>query len=216
VNLDEATLRQRIQDAVSRPIAAPDLVGNVARRARRNVRRARVATAAGTLAVVAVAAVAVTRLPVRGEDATASGPPVSAACPAEPPENVPHPGPSDKLLSGHPGAATLCLYGFSQSGSTLVDPVDIAGSQWSSMLNALRSAQKQGNTACTAEKIDPRHLLILRYSDHTADLVIDLSGCGTVSNGSAERLLPSLVRDLMREQNPGQPVPTDGPPPAGD
>jgi hypothetical protein len=202
VNLDEETLRRRIHDgihaAAEQPIAAPDLLAGVARRARRNARRTRVAGALGAVALVAVGSLMVADLPRLGNQGTngvtsQTTSPTKApvtSCPPDSPAVLPQKGPADALFTGQPTSATLCVY---DPGGNLKQAA-IDGARWAGLEAALRPGEVLGGRTCLSSLVFGKDLLILHYADGTvADLLIDNSGCGTVTNGAASRYAPARL-----------------------
>lgn len=200
---DSRPLVEGLHELAGQAAAAPGLFEAVAVGARR--RRARVRAASGAvLAVGGVLAVAggAAVWPSSGAGgqaatmaATHSIAPVR--CPADSPRGPHGKGPADRLFTGTPAAATLCIYGVTVNGIVL-HPESIGGSDLAKLTRDLAHAKSSTNATCTLELINPEHLLVLQYADgSTQELVINMSGCGTVENGSRSVLLPNGLRQRI-------------------
>ena len=208
-------MSQQEQEFDTRPLAdglrglagqaadAPGLFEAVAAGVRR--RSARVRASGTVLAVASVLAVAggVAAWP------SSSGPDgattvarsnsfiAAAHCPAQSPDDVRTSGPADRLFTGTPAAATLCIYGITETGIKL-HPESITGADLRKLTHDLAHGKSAETATCTLQRINPEHLLILQYADgSTQDLVIDLSGCGTVGTGKRAVVLPNELRQRI-------------------
>jgi len=204
-------MSQQEQDFDTRPLAdglrelagqaadAPGLFDAVSAGARR--RSARLRTSGAVLAVGGVLAVAggVAAWPAlsggsHGVTADSAHSIAQAHCPAQPPDGNRPAGPAGRLFTGTPGAATLCVYGFTETSTTLRS-ASITGSALTSLTRGLAHGKDPDSAICTMELKNPEHLLILEYADgSTQDLVIDMSGCGTVGTATHRVLLPDDLR----------------------
>lgn len=120
-------------------------------------------------------------------------------CPAEAPGDTSfsRTGPGKSLLAGTPVVATLCVYGFTESG-TAVRAERIIGSDLKTLTHDLDHAKSSKSAPCTADLRNPKHRLVLQYLDgSTQDLLIDMSGCGTVEDGAQSVLLPTELRNRI-------------------
>ncbi|WP_194911482.1 hypothetical protein [Catenulispora rubra] len=207
-------MSQQEQDFDTRPLAdglrelagqaadAPGLFEAVSAGARR--RSARVRASGAVLAVGGVLAVAggVAAWPSpsggTGAVTTDSAHAIAQAhCPAQPPGDIRPSGSAGRLFTGTPGAATLCVYGLTETSTTMRSE-SITGSALTSLTRGLAHGKDPDSAICTMELINPEHLLILQYADgSTQELVIDMSGCGTVGNKAHRVLLPNDLRKLI-------------------
>jgi hypothetical protein len=197
---DTRPLADGLRDLAGQAADAPGLFEAVSAGARRRSARVRasgvVLAVGGVLAVVGgVAAWPSLSGPDNAITTEASTHAVAQAhCPAQSPNGAPAKGPADRLFTGTPAAATLCVYGFTSTSDTL-HPESITGSALTSLTHDLAREKDAGSATCLDERINPEHLLILQYADgSTQELVIDMSGCGTVGNGTRSVLLPNDLR----------------------
>jgi|GEM_PF-3255733 len=202
---DTRPLADGLHDLAGQAADVPGLFDAVAADARR--RSARVRASGAVLAVGGVLGIAA------GVAAWPSGSGAHVAalqssvtsvgtfhCPADPPgdSSLSSPGAGKPLAVGSPVAATLCVYGFNDTGTT-VRTDRITGSALRALVHDLAHGKSSTSAACTLEKRNPMHRLILQYPDgSTQDLTIDMSGCGTVGSGTRSVLLPTDLRQLIR------------------
>lgn len=202
-DFDTRPLADGLRDLAGQAADAPGLFEAVSAGARR--RSARVRASGAVLAVGGVLAVAggVAAWPslTGGNGATTTAATNSsvalAQCPAQSPGNNRASGPADQMFTGTPDAATLCIYGFTNTG-TSVHPESITGSALTSLVRELLHGKDARSAVCTDELVNPEHMLILQYADgSTQSLVIDMSGCATVGTGLHLVLLPDDLRRLI-------------------
>lgn len=201
---DTRPLADGLHDLAAQAADAPALFDAVAAGARR--RSARVRASGAVLAVCGVLGIAasVAAWPsASGAHETSLQSAVTSVgtfqCPADPPgdSSLSHAGAGKPLAVGSPVVATLCVYGFNDTGTT-VRPRRITGSDLEALVHDLAHGKSSTSAACTLEKRNPMHRLILQYPDgSTQDLTIDMSGCGTVGSGSRSILLPTGLRRLI-------------------
>lgn len=120
-------------------------------------------------------------------------------CPAESPGDTSRSrtGSGKPLLTGTPIVATLCVYELTDSG-TAVRAERIMGSDLKVLIHDLDHAKSSESAICTEELRNPEHRLVLQYVDGSAqDLVIDMSGCGTVRSATKSVLLPAGLRQRI-------------------
>lgn len=134
---------------------------------------------------------------------------VTPQCPATPPATVDRAGTGDSLISGSPDAATLCTYA-SESSGYLPHASALNDTQWATIESDLEHASITRST-CQSIKIDPTALLIL-HTPQKGDqqLLIDLSGCMTVSNGTINVFLPQSLEELLPGHPHGNPPTFNG------
>jgi hypothetical protein len=200
-------LREGLLTGAEQAPAAPGLFEAVAGRVRRNQRRAvRTRIAASALATCAVAGIAVgvvahPNAPARVVDAVTGG--NRGSCPARSEGVEPTPGSATRLLNGTPTSVTLCRYGFTAGGEPKdVEAIEIEGADLRDLAGRLTEEEDlaKSGIACTMMKIDPTHLLLVSYAGApTQTLVIDFSGCGSVSNGKRSVQIPASLSDLLRK-----------------
>ncbi|MEY9854571.1 hypothetical protein ABH935_000168 [Catenulispora sp. GAS73] len=201
-DFDTRPLADGLRDLAGQAADAPGLFEAVSAGARR--RSARVRASGAVLAVGGVLAVAggvaAWPSPSGGNNTAAADSAhtiVPAHCPAQPPGNIRPSGPAGRLFTGTPDAATLCVYGFTETSTTMRSE-SITGSTLTSLTRGLAHGKDANSAICTSELRNPEHLLILQYADgSTQELVIDMSGCGTVGTGTHQVLLPDDLRRLI-------------------
>jgi hypothetical protein len=201
---DTRPLADGLHDLAGQAADAPGLFDAVAAGARR--RSARVRRSGAVLAVGGVlgiaAGVAAWPSGSGAHEATLQSSVTSIStlhCPADPPgdSSLSDTGASKPLIVGTPVAATLCVYGFDNSGTT-VRTERITGSDLRALTNDLAHGKSSTSAACTLEKRNPMHRLILQYADGSKqDLAIDMSGCGRVGTGTRSVLLPTELRQRI-------------------
>ncbi|MEY9934600.1 hypothetical protein ABH926_009268 [Catenulispora sp. GP43] len=201
-DFDTRPLAEGLRDLAGQAADAPGLFDAVAAGARRRSARLRVSGAVlavgGVLGVAA--GVAAWQSASGAGDAVSTAAVAPARCPDLPPTAVRSKGPGGRLYSGTPAAATLCVYGFSDSQSGMSARADqITGSSLKTLIHVLTHARTPGSQICTAQAVNPEQLLIMQFPDGSSqDLVVNLSGCGTVTNGDRTVLLPKELFDLLR------------------
>ncbi|MEY9906084.1 hypothetical protein ABIA35_002301 [Catenulispora sp. MAP12-49] len=201
-DFDTRPLAEGLRELAGQAADTPGLFDAVAAGARRRSARLRVSGAVLAVGgVLGIAAGVAAWLPASGAgDAISSAAVAPARCPEQAPTGVRSDGPANRLYSGTPAAATLCVYGYSarQSGAS-VRADQITGSSFKTLIHVLTRARTPGSQMCTAQAVNPEQLLVVQFPDGSSqDLVINLSGCGTVTNGVRTVLLPRELFDLVR------------------
>lgn len=203
-DLDARPLAEGLHELADQAADAPGLFDAVSAGARRRSARVRVSGAVLAVGGVLGVAAGVATWPLSGApnvvtDASRATSIAPYRCPAEPPvygRPFRTPGPSDRLFTGTPAAATLCVYKLTET-ATVVHPEQITGSEFKTLAHDLAQA-KPGPLYCPEVVRDhPEHLLVLQYPDGSTQPLVIMSGCGTVGNGTWSALLPTELRKRL-------------------
>jgi hypothetical protein len=77
-----------------------------------------------------------------------------------------------------------------------VEAIPLGGATLEELVAQL--ADSKAPSACPADSIAPTQILIVQAEGQPLQrLVIDFSGCGTVSNGKRSVLIPQMLKDLL-------------------
>lgn len=192
----ETRLSAGLHELASEPVrVAPDLFDRVAAEASRR-RRYRLGTAlAATLVVLGLVATGAWALPHRGAP-TGATPVTAAACPPKAPESrsgpfrpagPARPGADKRLVPGTPVVATVCRY----YGLNLPEPAGtlahsaVARDGLDALVADLNAGDPVTGIRFCAADFENLILVIVEYRSGPAlRVLLDLSGCGTGSNGT--------------------------------